>query len=294
VAVDGTPLDPAPVALVADAATESAVGGSAGNFLVGYSHPFSGDQQVVKVLRFRGSDLVALDTAWMLDFDYSSRPRIETLAGRWLVVWQWQSSHDQPFPSVHAAFVEAGGAVGAMFPVSQAGYGGDPDLAVSADRALVVWYDDVNYNEASIEGRLVAATGTLVGPEFVVADPANNQFYPAAAWDGTDFLTAWVDYRSLPGIEQLRGDVWAMRIGPDGALLDPPGGFQLTSGALPEDLPAAAGLDGMIIVAFSKLHGVANPEVQRLGYRVVGVAGSALFADGFESGDTSNWSQTLP
>lgn len=293
-ALDGTPIDAAPVALVADAATGSAVGGAGGNFLVAYSHVFSGDQQVVKALRFRGSDLAPLDAASILDYSYSSQPRIEALAGRWLVVWQWQPSHDLPYPSVHAAFVGADGVPTAMFPVSQAGYGGDPDLAVAADRALVVWYDDLNYNQASIEGRLVDATGALPGPEFVVADPANNQFFPTAAWDGVRFLVAWVDYRSLPGIEQLRGDVWAMRVGSDGALLDPPGGFQLSSGPLPEDLPAAAGADGRVVVAWSALHGIAVPEVQRLGYRVVGDALPVLFRDGFESGDTSAWSQSVP
>lgn len=293
-AVDGTPIDAAPVALLDDAAIESAVGGSNGNFLVAYTHVFSGDQQVVRVLRFAGSNLAPLDAASTLDYDFSSRPGIVTIGGRWLVAWQWQPSHDLFIPSVHAAFVEEGGAAGAMFPVSQSGYGADPGLAVAADRALVVWYDDANYNEAAIEGRLVAADGTFVGTEFEIADPPNNQFYPAAGWDGSNFLAAWVDYRSLPGIEQLRGDVWAMRIGPDGTLLDPPGGFQLTSGPLPEDLPAVAGMDGKLVVAFSKLHGAAGPEVQRLGYRVVGVAGSGLFADGFESGDTGNWSQTVP
>jgi hypothetical protein len=294
VGLDGTTLDSVPVALLADAATGSAVGGSGGNFLVAYSHVFSGDQQVVKAMRFRGSDLASLDAASTLDFDYSSRPRIESIGGRWLVVWQWQASHDMPYPSVHAAFVEADGSPNAMFLVSQSGYGGDPDVAVSADRALVVWYDDLNYNQASIEGRLLDATGAFVGPEFVVADPGQNQFFPTVAWDGVRFLVAWVDYRSLPGIEQLRGDVWAMRVDADGTLLDAPGGFQLSFGSLPEDLPAAAGADGQVVVAWSALHGVAVPEVQRLGRRVVGDLPTVLLRDGFESGDTSVWSQTIP
>ena len=292
--LDGPPLDAAPVALLADAAIESAVGGADGDFLIAYGHVFSGDQRTVRVLRFRGSDLAPLDTASTLDYDFSWRPCIGTIGGRWLVAWQWQPSHDMPYPSVHAAFVAADGVVGATFPVSQTGYGGDPDLALASDRALVVWYDSSNTNQASIEGRLIDATGSFIGPEFTVADPPQNQFFPTAAWDGERFLVAWTDYRSLPGIEQLRGDIWAMRVDDDGTLLDPPGGVQLSAGPLPEDLAAAAGAEGAIVVAFSALHGVAVPEVQRLGYRVVGDPANLLLRDGFESGDASAWSSVVP
>ncbi|HEX7343841.1 MAG TPA: T9SS type A sorting domain-containing protein, partial [bacterium] len=98
----------------------------------------------------------------------------------------------------------------------------------------------------------------------------NRQFYPTAAWDGNQFTTAWVDYRSLTGVvDQLRGDIYAARVSFAGTVLDP-NGIQLTSGPLPEDLPAAAAANGKTLFAFSKLYGLAgNPEIERLGYRIL-------------------------
>jgi hypothetical protein len=290
-ATDGTLIDPAPVALLSDAdfITGAAAGGLDGNFLVTYLRLFSGDQQEIKAARVRGSDLALLDTPFRIDFDFASAPRVVAFAGQWLAVWQWQSTHDSPVEFVRAAFVTADGAAGGAFDVGGAGQAKRPDVAEAGDRALVVWSDDTDSNDTALEGRLLDAAG-LLGSAFTIADEPNHQLFATAAWDGAQFMAAWSDYRSVAGIEQLRGDIWAMRIDPDGNLLDAPGGFQLTEGPLPEDLAAAAGFDGKTVVGFSKLAGLGTPEVQRIGYRVVGIQGIALFDDGFESGDTSAWS----
>ena len=97
---------------------------------------------------------------------------------------------------------------------------------------------------------------------------SGEQRFPAVAHDGTQFVVAWVDYRSNEGIEQLRGDVWAMRVAEDGTLLDPSGGLQLTATELPEDLPDVTSAGGLGLVAYSALGGAGSvAEIQRLTYR---------------------------
>ena len=102
-----------------------------------------------------------------------------------------------------------------------------------------------------------------------------------------------MDYRGLGVVEQLRGDIYAARLDVDGGVLDPDG-FQITSGPLPEDLPDLAAANGVAVLGFSQLHGENSPEIQRIGYRTITEAPDAIFTDGFESGDTSAWSTTVP
>ncbi len=289
VAADGAPIDAAPVALLAgENASAVAVGGLDGTFLLAYTWVFSGDQQLISGVRVRGEDLAVLDAPFDLGFDFALAPRVAAFGGRWLALWERQPSHDISDSVIRAAFVAADGVPTSDFVVSQQGNGDDAAVAVAGEEALVVWHDNADFNEASIEGRILTADGGFATPEFTIADEPEDQFYPAAAWSGAEYAVAWMDFRSLPGIEQRRGDIWTARVDAEGTVLDPGGGFQLTEGPLP-DRPAMAGGDGKAIVAFTQLHGVAGPEVQRIAYRVLGIEGTMLFADGFESGDLSAW-----
>jgi hypothetical protein len=172
-------------------------------------------------------------------------------------------------------------------------HGDDPDIAVSSDRALIVWSDNISPPNPRIDGRLLDTSGAFVGPEFVIADPPGEQYFPEAVWNEDGFVAAWVDYRDLGNVEQLRGDIYAARLDVDGVVLDPDG-FQITSGPLPEDLPDLAAVDGIAVLGFSQLHGENSPEIQRIGYRTITEPSATIFADGFESGDTSAWSVVVP
>jgi hypothetical protein len=98
-----------------------------------------------------------------------------------------------------------------------------------------------------------------------------------------------MDFCHLLGIEQLRADLRAARVDVDGNVLDPDDGFPLTDSLGSDDSPSLAGADDKVLVTFSALQGVEGPEVQRLGYRVIGVQGAMIFSDDFESGDIGNW-----
>lgn len=302
-AADGSPVDPQPVAiLVGDNAQAAYVGAQPGTFLVGWLHLFSGDLQTFRTMPVSAADLLPTAAPTTVGGDFSNRARIGALGGRFLALWQRQASHDQGPPNAYAAFLEADGTPsGGSFSVDDAGAAFDVELAIGDDRALAVWADGVGNDGVAVEGRMIGAGGGLLTGELLIADAAIDQRFPAAGWDGGNFVVAWTDYRtvdiSLTSVEQLRGDVWARRVSADGSLLEPEG-HQLSSGVLPETLPAVASEAGVSTVLFSMLGGVDGPEVQRLAMRRLtdpSLAGAgSLFSDGFESGDLSSWSTSAP
>jgi hypothetical protein len=293
VSAGGVPIDLAPVSLVTDAATGVAVGGLAGQFLVVYTHVFSGDQQTVERFRVDGATLALLDTPTTLSFSYALAPTIAAFPDRWLVAWEQQASHDQSASSIRGALVDATGGATGSFVITTSGFGDDPAIAIAGDRALVVWHDNSVFQNARIEGRLMGSDGGFLSGEILIADRPGHEYYPGAAWSGSEFVVAWMDFNHLLAIEQPRSDIWAARLDFDGVPLDPDG-FAITDSPGPDDAPVLVGGDDKVVVAFSALGGASGPEVQRIGYRVVGIAGVMLFEDGFESGNTSAWSLTQP
>lgn len=246
-------------------AGEPGVGALGGDFLVTGTYFFSGDQRLLHGIRVSGANLAPLDAQpFLIGGNYSFPAQVVGLGARWLVVWPRQSNHDSSFRTVRGQFVDASGALsGTSFTVNGPGQGTSPSVAVSGPRALVVYADD------DIEGRLVEADGTLGASEFSIGAEIAPQGFPSVAWDDTQFVATWVDWRGLAQIEPLRGDVYLARVGATGAVLDP-GGVALTSGPLPEDLPAVTGGQGRAVVAYSALGPDAEvPEVQRLVYRAV-------------------------
>ena len=271
-ALDLTFLDPAPVALVNDAANTVGVGALGGNFLLAYTHIFSGDQHSLKGLVVRGSDLSVLSGPVTIGGDFVDMfPQVRALGTRWLVVWVHRPTHDSPASAVNAAFVDAAGTPTAPVVVSGAGYGFEHDVAVGNGRALITWADNGAYVDAQIEARLLNADGSFLGSDFIVCDVPKHQRFTSCGWDGSGFVAAWTDFRGLGQVEQLRGDIFAARIGWDGVVQDP-GGFQVSAGPLPEDLPAVTGGGGVPLIAYCRLEGSRDAEVQRIAYRTVGTA----------------------
>jgi len=65
----------------------------------------------------------------------------------------------------------------------------------------------------------VSASGVISNPDGINASVApNSQKWPAIAFDGTNHLAVWCDYRGASGYE-----IYGTRIGPDGSILDPDG-----------------------------------------------------------------------
>jgi hypothetical protein len=199
---------------------------------------------------------------------------VREFGGRAFVVYEDQGNHDVVASTITALFVAPNGAATPPFHVGTQFDEDQPAVAIAGDRALVTWSDRETYDPSALVGRILDASGTFLTPTFLVAEAPNEQMFSACGWDGAQFVAAWTDYRAVLPIEQLRGNIWAARIDPLGNVLDP-GGFQVTDDALPEDLPKVTGANGRAMIAYSRMNGPVGPEVQRIGFRMLGTTATA-------------------
>jgi len=114
-----------------------------------------------------------------------------------------------------------------------------PAVAAGPDGYLVVWQE----GEAMAGVENIDILCARVGPDGKPRDPKaltvcgapGLQIYPAAAFDGTNFLVAWQDFRTGKD-----WDVYAARVSPEGELIDPES-FVVASGSGNQIYPAGAG-----------------------------------------------------
>lgn len=268
------PIDPAPFVVFPAAGTPTVAGSTTG-FLVGATWVFSGDQNQLQAKRVSGDGIVIDASPLVVGGDWVENPTFTAFTeagGAFLAVWTRRPTHDSPASSVHARIVNPDGSFLTSDLIVSTNGGGDfPDVAVLGDRALLVWTDDVLSTGDRIEGRLLSANGALIGTDIVIDDEAFHQSFPTATTDGARFLVAWVDYRDQLPIEQLRGDIFAARVGLDGSVLDPTG-VRVTSGGLPEDLPRLATAAGIPRAFWLDLRssGGGSDHVQRIVHREIG------------------------
>ncbi len=88
-----------------------------------------------------------------------------------------------------------------------------------------------------------------IGPVIPVANPhggvpaANSQWAPDVAFDGTNFLVVWTDWRAGDN-----ADIYGARVTPTGTVLDP-NGLAITAQAEDQERPAVVfGSDRYLIV----------------------------------------------
>lgn len=146
-------------------------------------------------------------------------PAVGAGPGNWLVVWE--DFRRASYSDVFGARVAAGGAV--LDPdgrlVSQ-GANEQQSAAVASDGAdyLTVWVDYRNGN-ADIYGIRTDAGGRALDAQaFAVAAAESVQQSPAIAFDGTNYLVVWEDWRN-----DSQPNVYAARVTRSGVVLDPDG-----------------------------------------------------------------------
>ncbi|MCX6639343.1 MAG: T9SS type A sorting domain-containing protein [bacterium] len=266
---NGTLVDPNPIGILTDNATSAAVAAVGDTFYVAYTYVYSGNQQSLKGVRVNAANLGLIGSPAVIGVSgYDLNPVVRSFANRWLVVWENQITHDNVVSTIRGRFIEANGTAGSAFAISTSGDADYPDVAIAGSRALIAWHEYTS-QDGRVRARLMDQGGTFPGSQFLVNDANNRQWFATTAWDGGQFVVAWTDYRSNVGIvEQLRGDIYATRVSYDGIVADPDG-IQITSGSLPEDLPAAAAFNGKTVIIYSRLNGAVNPEIQRVGYRIL-------------------------
>jgi hypothetical protein len=219
-----------------------------------------------------------------------------------------------------------GTAVGADdFRISDTGGTGDfrysaarPAIAYNGadNEYLVVWMgsDDVGglvENEFEVFGqRLDAATGAEAGPnDFRISEmggtgyPAYDADFPAVAYDSasSQYLVVWRgdDYNGGMVDEEL--EIFGQRLDAATGAEAGPNDFRISEmggsgnpiyGANYPAVASSAGAGQYLVVwcGDDNVGGLVNEEYEIFGRRL----GILPFADGFESGDTSGWSTTVP
>ncbi len=214
----------------------------------------------------------------------------------YLVVWVDDTNDTE----VRGRFVSSTGTLGTEFSINASSFHSDNVASVIFDGTnyLVVWEDQVGGypdGEWDLFAQLLDTSGAAVGGVIPVSTATGSQHMPAAAFDGKDFLVAWTDMRN-----DLDDD-FICDVG-EGTCLDIRGQFLSQSGSLlgPEFTinedpgnqfvsPVAFGASKYIVVWTS------GDEIEGTVGDVFGsMILNNIFADGFESGNTSAWSSSVP
>jgi hypothetical protein len=154
----------------------------------------------------------------------------------------WEDLRSGEYSHIYGARVTPGGAVLdpdgiAISPA--AGRQHSPAVGFAGGNCLVVWSDNQTGTGYDIYGARVTPGGYVRDPDgIVIAPAANDQYYPALAFDGANFLVAWQDYRGGSGYS----NVYAARVTPGGAVLDLQG-FVVSQAKYNQGKPAV-GFDG--------------------------------------------------
>jgi len=224
--------------------------------------------------------------------------------GNFVVVWNSDGSSgtDSDWASIQGQrFASDGTPQGTQFQVNTYTTSGQfvPDVAISADRDfVVVWSSHTQDGDSwGVFGQLVDSLGTLQGPEFQVNTYTTYlQSYPGVAVaENGDFVVVWESLGSF-GTDSSGGSMQGQRFA---ASATPLGGqFQVntyTTGDqgyydVGSDV-AIAGNGGFVVTwGSSGSFGTDSSSSSIQGQRFV----IPVFADGFESGDTSAWSSSSP
>jgi hypothetical protein len=117
------------------------------------------------------------------------QPDIAYAAGRFLVVWNEQTSYAGD--EIYGQIIDlAGNLCGGALPIAVGpGFQSNPRVAGN-DVFLVVWDEN-----GAIFGQRVSSDGQLIGPEFVISDSTNNDRMSADIAFGADnCLALWMQY----------------------------------------------------------------------------------------------------
>ena len=119
----------------------------------------------------------------------------------------WTDSANAPDDDIYGQFISRAGAlVRTPFPISTASgkqvsslFNG---LVFDGTNYLAVWRDQrigPDNDNSDIYGQLITPAGTLLGSEIAISTQAGKQRHPAAAFDGTNYLTVWISQQAGGG-----------------------------------------------------------------------------------------------
>ena len=213
--------------------------------------------------------------------------RVAATPDGFVVVWESELGDGNNEGVLLQRYDAVGAAVGGETVVNSFTFGDqvNPDVAVAPDGTMAIVWEDTTQegNGDGVVARIYDSSGATVGGELQLNTyTTNDQENPRVAADGLGgFLAVWESKGQVgdPEDEDIFGqrfDAFGSRIG---------GEFQVNVQATDDqEVPSIAGRDGRFVVVWHSW----GQDGGHLGSfaRTFEVA---LFADGFETGDTSAW-----
>jgi len=220
--------------------------------------------------------------------------------GNFVVVWDSAGSYgtDTSYRSIQGQRYDANGVpVGDQFQVNAyTTYSqNSPDVAADAQgNFVVVWGGYTSHTDRTIQGQRFDTNGVSVGSEFQVDSyTTNGQEIPTVAADARgNFVVVWESDGS-DGSDTSSKSIQAQHFDASGS---PVGGqFQVNSYTTGHQgfSTVAAHPDGNFVVAWES-DGSDGSDSSLSSIQGQRFASPAIFTDGFESGDTSEWSSSVP
>ncbi|MEK6675057.1 MAG: PKD domain-containing protein [Planctomycetota bacterium] len=305
---DGTTVDANPFIVISAGLGGANVAALGNNFLVVGRKPGTYSQYIFPAAARVSGDGTVLDTSPLLlgNSYLRTAPAVVALAGRWLVAWHRNTSHDSPYASSMGAFVDAAGTATPEFTIhgsfSTAGGNGifEVGLASSGSTALFVQSKELTSGvENDLLCHTIDAAGT-VGPQINMTPWSGNQYKPRVAWDGANFIVAYHDQKNrlaLWTLDQLdaRSDLFAMRVSPTGTIIDPQG-FAFSALPTAETDPTVEAVNGTLFIAAALMLNDATFANYRIAYDLLPGDGPVAVINPSEtSGDvplTANFTST--
>jgi hypothetical protein len=214
-------------------------------------------------------------------------PAVGFDGANYLAVWQ-DERNKVGEPDIYGARVTPAGGVldTSGFLITQCARGQyAPHVGFDGTNFLAVWEDDRN-GYTDVYGARVTPGGTVLDPDGIAICTAQNyQYSPTIAFDGTNYVVVWEDYRN--GWDQP--DIYGARVTPGGAVLDP-SGIAISDAPGRQRSPAVGFAGGNYLVVWEDYRSGSSWDIY--GTRV-SPGGIVLNTDGIPISTASN-QQCLP
>ncbi|WP_257451659.1 hypothetical protein [Archangium lipolyticum] len=241
----GTVLDTADISISKSANGQytPAVAHDGMNFLIVWQDHRNGYSAIYGA-RVSETGTVLDSSGILISTGYKYNPAVAHDGTNFLVVWdEYRSSTGY---DIYGARVSSAGTVldTSGIPISTAiNEQSNPVVAHDGTNFLVVWQDYRNITSTTytsdIYGARVSSAGTVLNTSGILISAAtNDQYYPVVAFNGTNFLVAWQDYRNNTSTTYA-SDIYGARVSSSGTVLDT-SGILISISANYEERPSVA------------------------------------------------------
>ncbi len=292
----GVLLDPAGVALTTTNRNQVYPVGvvNAGNVLVVWQSRRTSSSQSDGIygtrLNFTNNTVNVLDTngiAICTNTASQKYPAICALTNGFLVVWRDNRNNFTSSYDIYGSRVDTNGVVldsNGFVLCNNVASQNNPAVAGSKAGAFVAWTDGRNAFGNNIYGTRIANGGVVLDTNsLAVSLSGAPELNPVVAFNGTNYLVAWEDYRNFAGADV---DIRGARVSGKGLVLDP-AGINICTQQSAQQHPSVAASGGEFLVAWADSRNAQTTGLDIYGTRISG-AGVVLDPSGLTLSQAAN------